>query len=156
MCSVTLRCSFQMDAALQLVRPGPATRPLLLVRRGRPRARDAADRTVTRLVQWVVGNLVHLDVRPDPLLVPIGERVELPRLVARRPVDLRRARAARRLVAADSGDPRVVGLERTQERLDLADATAAVGIALPQVRPLGAMLLRNRRDRGLDQLDPVA
>ena len=54
------------------------------------------------------------------------------------------------------GDPGVVRLERLDERLDLADVAAAVGVALPEVRPLGAVLLGDRGDRGLDQLQLVA
>ena len=48
------------------------------------------------------------------------------------------------------------GCERLDERLDLADVAAAVGIALPQVRALGAVLLGDRRDLGLDELQLVA
>ena len=60
------------------------------------------------------GISLTVDVGPDALLVPVGERVQLPDLVALRPLHLRRGRAARRLVAADPGDPGVVGLERVQ------------------------------------------
>src|SRR6187200_2687831 len=67
-----------MNPALELVRPGPATCPLLLVGGDRPGAGNAADRAVTRLVQRVEGNLVHLDVGPDALLVPVRERMDLP------------------------------------------------------------------------------
>src|SRR5881275_1408684 len=106
-----------MDAALELVGAGPAAGALLFLGRDRPRARDAPDRAEADVVKRVVGNLVDLDVGPDALLVPVGERVQLPDLVALRPLHLRRGRAARRLVAADAGDPAVVGLERLQQRL---------------------------------------
>src|SRR5436305_10179375 len=89
-----------VDAAFELVGAGPAACALLLVRRGRPGAGDAADRAVAGLVQRVVGNLVDLDVGPDALLVPVRERVELPDPVAVRPLELRSRSAARRLVAA--------------------------------------------------------
>src|SRR3954462_779244 len=144
MCSVTWspsRGCVEMDAALELVGAGPAPRPLLLVDGGRACTRDTADRAVAALVQGVVGNLVDGDVGPHALLVPVGERVELPDAVALGPLNLRRLRAARRLVAADAGDPRGVRRERVDERLDLPDVTAAVGVRLPQVRPLAAMLL---------------
>ena len=145
-----------VNAALELVRAGPATGALLLVRGRRAGARDAADRAVPRVVQRVGGYLVDVDVRPHPLLVPVGERVDLEDLVALRPLHLRRVDAARRLVAANPRDPGVVRLQRLDERLDLADVAAAVGIALPEVRPLGAMLLGDRRDRRLDELQLVA
>jgi hypothetical protein len=41
-------------------------------------------------VERVVGNLVDLDVGPDALLVPVGERVQLPDLEALGPLHLRR------------------------------------------------------------------
>ncbi len=106
-------------------------------------------------MERVVRDLVDVDIRPHALLVPVGERVDLEDLIALRPLDLRRLGSARRLVAADAGDPGVVRLERLHERLDLADVAAAVGIALPEVRALGAMLLGDRRDRGLDELQLV-
>src|SRR5436309_7397852 len=135
-----------MNPALELVGTGPSARALLFVLGDRPGAGNAADRAVTRLVERVVGNLVDGDVRPDALLVPVRERVHLPDAVALRPLDLRGLGAARRLVAPDAGDPGVVRLERLQQRLDLADVAAAVGIALPQVRALVAVLLGDRRD----------
>ena len=42
---------------------------------------------IARVVQRVVGNLVDVDVGPDALLVPVGERVDLPDAVALRPLD---------------------------------------------------------------------
>src|SRR5581483_7411702 len=89
-------------------------------------------------------------------LVPVGERVDLEHLVALGPLHLGRARATRRLVAADARDPRVVGFESADERLDLADLAAAIRVALPQVRALGAMLLRDRGDLRPDEPQLVA
>src|SRR3989442_10687380 len=129
-----------MNPALELVRAGPAARALLLARRGRPRAGNAADRAVPRLVQRVERDLVHVDVGPDALLVPVGEGVHLPHAVAIRPLELRRLRAARRLLAADAGDPGAVRLERGQQRPDLAEVAAAGRGGLPQGRPLASVL----------------
>src|SRR5215510_6315924 len=143
MCSVMCLLEWRVfvDPALELVRPGPPACPLLLVGCDRPGAGDAADRAVARLVQRVVGNLVHFDVRPDALLVPVRERVHLPDAVALGPLHLRRLGAARRLVSADAGDPGVVRVEGREERLDLADLAATIGVALPQIRALPAVLL---------------
>src|SRR5436189_6091060 len=105
---------FDVNATFELVRAGPAASALLLVGRGRPGAGNAADRAIARLVQRVVRNLVDLDVGPDALLVPVGERVELPDAVAVRPLQLRRRRAARRLVSADAGDPALIRFECLQ------------------------------------------
>src|SRR5439155_16924652 len=125
------RC-VDVDAALELVAPGPAPRALVLARLDGTRARDAADRRVARVVQRVVRNLVDVDVRLDALRVPVDERLHLPDAVALRPLDLLRVRARRRLLPADAGDPRVEAVERTLERLDLADVAAAVRLGLPQ------------------------
>src|SRR5439155_2561749 len=127
---------FDVNATFELVRAGPAAGALLLVGRGRPGTGNAADRAIARLVQRVVRNLVDLDVGPDVLLVPVGERMELPDAVAVRPLELRRRRAARCLVAADARDPGVVRAQRLEQRLDLADVAAAIGIRFPEVRPL--------------------
>src|SRR5437588_6212481 len=95
---IRLLC-FEVDAAFELVGAGPAAGALLLVRGGRPGAGDAPDRAVAGLVQRVEGNLVDPDVGPDSLLVPVGERVQLPDAVPLRPLHLRRQRPAWGLVA---------------------------------------------------------
>src|SRR6266487_1526369 len=106
---------FDVNATFELVRAGPAAGALLFVGRGRPGAGNASDRAVAGLVQRVVRNLVDLDVGPDGLLVPVGERMELPDAVALRPLQLRRRRPAGRLVAPDPGDPGVVWVERVEQ-----------------------------------------
>src|SRR5436309_2603874 len=145
-----------MDAALELVGAGPPARALFFVGADRSGARNAADRAVADVVQRVVRNLIHLNVGPNSLFVPLCQRMELPNTVALGPFELRRAGPARRLIAPDARDPGVVGLEDAEERLDLPDLAAAVGIALPEVRPLGPVLLRDRRDLRPDQREPVA
>src|SRR5215213_4738172 len=125
-----------MDATFDLVRAGPAAGALVLARDDRARARDAADRRVADVVQRVVRDLVHEHVRLDALRVPVHERLDLPDAVALRPLDAPRVLARQRLLAADPGDPGVIRRERPLERLDLAQMAAAVGVALPQVRPL--------------------
>src|SRR4029450_11790629 len=121
-----------VNPALELVGTGPPARALLFVLGDRPGAGNAADRAVTRLVQRVVRNLVHRDVCPDTLLVPIGERVHLPDAVALRPLELRRLGAARRLVATNARDPSVVRLERRKQGLDPADVAAHGAVPVPR------------------------
>src|SRR5262245_60988900 len=146
----------RMDAAFELVGAGPAACALLLLRGRRAGAGDAADRAVAGLVQRVVGDLVDVDVGPDALLVPVRERVQLPDAVALRPLDLRGVGAARGLVTAGAGGPGLVRLEHADERLDLADLAAAVGVPLPEVGALAAMLLGDRDHLGADEVQPVA
>src|SRR5438552_12814755 len=125
------RC-IDVNAALELLRAGPASRPLVLTRFDRTRARDATDGRIAHIVQRVVRNLVHVDVRLHALRVPVDDRLDLPDVVALAPLDALRVRARERLLAADAADPGVEGLERALERLDLANVAAAVRIALPQ------------------------
>src|SRR3989442_6248177 len=157
-----LLAGFDVDSALELVGAGPAAGALLLVRADRARARYAADRAEADVVERVVRDLVDGDVGPDALLVPVREWVQLPDVVALRPLHLRGGRPARRLVAPDSRDPRAVGLERLEERLDPPDVAAAGPVGLPEVRALLPVLLRHRdqppkRDQtGPPTLDPTA
>src|SRR5919198_4077076 len=120
-----------VDAALELVRPGPAPGPLVLAAGNGARARHAADRRVALVVQRVVRNLVHVDVGLDALGVPVDDGLHLPHPVALRPLELLRVRARQRLLTADAGDPRVIRLESALERLDLANVAAAIRLRLP-------------------------
>src|SRR4029453_4022836 len=133
-----------MDAALELVGAGPAACALLLVGCDGTRARDAADRAKADVVQRVVRNLVHGDVGPDALLVPVSKRMQLPDLVALRPLYFGGRCPAGRLVAADARDPGLVGLERLEQRLDLSHVAAAVRVGLPEVRAPAAVVLGDR------------
>src|SRR6266540_1258227 len=146
----------QMNPTLKFVGIRPPTGPFLLVGPRRARAGDAADRAIARVVQRVVRDVVRLDVAPDLLLAPVRERLDLPDAVPIGALDLPRVSTRRRLVPADTGDPGVVGLERLDERLDLADVAAAVGVPFPEVRALLFVLLGDGDDLGPDQLEPVA
>src|SRR3954447_11342761 len=63
-----------VEAALDLVGPGPATFAVA----SRSRARLAADRGIAAIVQRVIGVVVLEDVAPYVLLGPVGERSGLP------------------------------------------------------------------------------
>src|SRR3989454_3756194 len=125
------RC-IDVNAALELLRAGPASRPLVLARFDRTRTRDATDGRIAHIVQRVVRNLVHVDVRLHALRVPVDDRLNLPDAVPLGPLDLLRVRAGRRLPTPDPGDPRVVPTECTFERLDLADVAAAIRLPPPE------------------------
>src|SRR6187399_935766 len=121
------RCS-GMQTAFRLV----AARPTALAAGPGRRAVCTADRSVSALVELVDGEVARLDVRPDVVVRPVGERARLPDLVPFVPAELRRPRARRRLVATDAGDPAVEAGEGGAERPDLADRTAEVGVPLPE------------------------
>src|SRR5258705_672869 len=145
-----------VDAALELVRAGPASRSLVLAFDDGAGARDATDGRIACVVQRVVGNLVDVDVRLDALRVPVDDGLDLPDAVPLRPFDPLCVGARQRLLAADAGDPRVVGSQRTLERLDLADVTAAIGVGLPEVRPFLDRLLRDGDHLGALEPEPGA
>src|SRR5712692_808700 len=154
-CLLDQRC-VRMDPTFDLVGVRPAAGTLVLALDDGTRARDAADRRVADVVQRVVRNLVHADVRLHALRVPVDDRLDLPDVVALAPLDAPRVRARERLLAADAADPGSEGLERALERLDLANVAAAVRIALPQVRAFVRVLLRDGDDVRPDQLQAVA
>src|SRR5438105_9551166 len=124
-----------VDAALQLVRAGPASRALVLAAGDGACTGNAADRGIALIVKRVVRNLVDIDVGLDALRVPVDDRLHLPDAVALGPLDLLCGRARQSLLTADTGDPGVVRREGTLERFDLADVAAAVRLGLPE--PVG-------------------
>src|SRR5918995_4456696 len=138
MCSVIAlldQGGVHVDAALELPGAAPTSGALVLAYGDGPRAMNAPDRRIAAVVQRVVRNFVHGQVRVDALRVPVDERLDLPDAVALGPLDLLRVRARRRLLAANAGDPRVVAREGALEGLDLPDAAAPVGVGLPE--PVG-------------------
>src|SRR4051794_30544729 len=98
----------------------------------RPGAVGAADRGIAPVVKLVVGKAALAEVIPATPVVPVCERVRLPELVRLVPADLGRIRTRRGLVAPEAGDPGVEAAECAAERLDLADRTAEIGLALPE------------------------
>src|SRR5437588_5511415 len=137
MCSV-IRLLHQsrlaMDPTLELVGAGPAPCAFILAPLCGTSARNAANRRVARVMQRVVGNLVHVEVRAEALSVPVDDRIDLPDAVPIRPLNSLRIGPRQSLLAADPGDPRVVRRERPLQRLDFPDVTATVGVVLPEVR----------------------
>ena len=114
----------------------------------------AADRRVAVIVERVVREVVLTDVVPDVALGPVRERVQLPEVEALVPAELRRLGAAAGVLAADAGDPAVYGREGPAHRLDLADAAAGVGVAVPElVAVLGGLLLQREVVEAVE-LDP--
>src|SRR2546425_936771 len=159
MCSVIRllqRLCALVDAALELVRAGPAPRPLVLILLDGTRARNAPDRRIARIVQRVVRDLVHDYVRLQASGIPVHDRMDLPDAVPFRPLDPLRICTRERLLAPDAGNPGIVGSQRTLERLDLADVAAAIRVALPEVRALLDRLVRDGDDLGALEPEAVA
>src|SRR2546428_12500996 len=115
----------RVDATFDLVGVRPATRALVLSFDDGTGAGDAADARVPDVVQRVVRNLFHVDVRLHALGVPVDDRLDLPDAVALAPLDSLRISTRERLLAADAADPRVERLECPPQRPDLADVAGA-------------------------------
>src|SRR5439155_24804177 len=98
-----------------------------------PRAGPAADRRVTLRRKRVLEQLVVPLVSRDVAVGPWRERVDLHDAATDVEVDDRRVHTSRRLDPTESGHPRLLPLEGTGQRLDLAHCTALVGIGLPEI-----------------------
>ena len=133
-------------------RSPPSARRAPPRRARRPRAGDAADRAVAR--RRAAGCRESRSRRCTP------RRASRPSRRAgapsrRRSAPTTRPSACRARLGDWSrrmpGDPGVVRLERRDQRLDLADVAAAVGVALPEVRALALVLLGDGDHLGPDQ-----
>src|SRR6266851_692957 len=123
-----------MDPALQLLPLPPSGTRIRRIEWPR-RARLAPDAGVPELVQRQQRNRMRLCVVPHLLRGPPRERADLPnRLPARQRerLDLREIGPRRRLLAAESREPRVVGLQRGKERLDLVLRATGLRARLPE------------------------
>src|SRR5437660_4308020 len=133
-------------ALLRCVRlppPAPGAQVLALLRR--PRARRAADRGVTLVVERVVRKLVLAHVVPHLVLRPLGERVQLhDRAVVVVDLDLADVAAGRPLVATQAGDPRVEPGEMLLQRQHLAHLAAEEPVLDGVVEEVRAVLLHHR------------
>src|SRR3954447_5585483 len=130
-----------VDPALGLCGARPAAVAQVAARPDRLGAVGATDRRVAAIVERVVREVVLTDVVPDVSLGPVRKRVQLPEVEALVPAELRRLGTGAGVCPADAGDPAVYGRESAPHRLDLADATAGVGVAVPQLRPVLGLLL---------------
>src|SRR3989475_6422066 len=125
--------SFDVQPALGLGEAGPAPGPRILAGLHRAGAVGAADARIVLVMERVVGDLVQLDVGPDVLPLPFGERVELDQFELRVPFDQLGARARGRLLAADAGDPGFVAFQGSRQRLPLPLGAALVPLAPPEL-----------------------
>src|SRR5712692_2295311 len=158
--SLRVRGAFPVEAALLdlvLRFPPPAAGAFVLARDCGAGARFAADRCVPALVQRVIWEVVLLDVRPNLVSGPRGQRRDLRQALVL-PVgrDDESMRARRRLLAADTGDPRVVAMQRPREGPRLPDIAAQppqVGRLVKQVDAMAADHLGQIAGVGRDHLD---
>ena len=93
-----------------------------------------------------------VDVPPDLMGRPIGDRIDFHQMKFRVPCDLCRGGAKDSLVAANAGNPGVQSGKLLAEGFDLAERAASVRIAMPESGTV-AKFLRLGSERGLDAFD---
>jgi len=120
-----------MQSAFGFFQTCPASRAQILSRLDCSGAMRASDAWVTAIMEWVIGNVVLVDVVPDLLMGPVSDRVELHQAKLLIPFDLRRGRPHRGLLATDGGDPGPQRAELLAQGLDFAQRAALVGVAFP-------------------------
>src|SRR5437763_3187106 len=140
--------------------PPPAAGPRRLVGRDRARARRAADRLVTLVVERVVGDLALAHVVPDLLLGPLGERVQLDHgAVIVVDLDLAAVRPRGPLVTAQARDPGVERVQVLRQRAHLAHVAAEEAQVDGGLEQVDAVLAGHARDLvggGLDEIEVEA
>src|SRR5580704_11106166 len=97
--------SRRVQSALGFLEPGPASRSRVFAGLDASGAVRAADTRIPAIVQRIIGESVFVDVAPDLLRGPIGERVDLDQMKLRIPRHLERARSFGGLITTDTGYP---------------------------------------------------
>src|SRR3954466_510525 len=149
-----------MNAALDLVEPGPASGAFILTIGGLARAGPASDRTIALVLQRIVRDFVLANVFPNRVAIPIGHRVQLHDLAPGgfiKQIDFNDANFTARggLFAAQPGDPAIDVTQLILERQNFAHRAAEVRIALPKFGTMRLCLLLNGQI-GMERLDLVA
>ena len=113
-------------AVLILLRalPPPTTGSRRLMRQGRTGAGRATNRAIALGIEPVDRYLMRLDVIPHRLLGPVGQRVVFGNIANRVVFDHVQSSTTDCLLAALSGNPGLLALQRTQQGFDLAQVTA--------------------------------
>src|SRR6266498_4843804 len=150
----------RVDAAFDFVEASPPARPLVFAVGRLLGAGPAADGTVTLVVQWIVGDLLVLDVFPDGFAGPMGHRVELDDVTASRLVkdvylhDINVGPGVG-LLPAQAGNPTIEIRKPVAQRQHFPDRAAQVGLAFPEFRAIDVRLFLHRQVR-FERLDAEA
>ena len=130
-----------METALKLGQPDPTAGAQVVAGLDGLGAGPAADAGVALLVQFVVGDVVGMDVGPDVGFAPVNQGRNLDDAVLVIPAQDRCAGPRRRLVAAQGRYPGGVALQGLGHRHDFADVAAFVRVALIEVEAVIPLLL---------------
>src|SRR5262245_17262177 len=141
-----------VQAALLLLRPGPAAGAVVAALLHGGGARPATDARVALVVKRVVRHVVVNDELPDVVLGPPQERVHFHEVELGVPLDHASGMAVLGLVAANSADPRGVSLNRPAQGHDLAVVAALVRAVDVERAAVLALVLGDGRVRA-DQFD---
>src|SRR5208282_369432 len=141
-----LRLAWTMQPALLLLflLPPPSPGAFRLAGRDGTRARCAADRRETAVMQGIAGNAVLADEREHPLARPVEQRIYLDQPVMRIDRSKGDAGALVRLIRAQTRDPRGGACEGALEWLDLAYRAARAPRFERGVKPLDALAADQR------------
>src|SRR6266850_2529385 len=107
----TIYLSF-MNSTFALNSSAPTARAWHLTNLHRRRTRHATDRRIALIMKRVIGHVVLCNVVPDITRRPRGQRIDLDETKSLIPLDKTRARARRRLITANGGNPGAHPLQR--------------------------------------------
>src|SRR5271155_1520816 len=126
-----------MQAALRLL----GSRPAALTAAAGLGAGRAADRLVSLVMEWVVGEIALVDSLPELPVGPVGQRVVLPEATRHVTFDQLCPGPGRTVLATDAGDPAIGARERALECRDLRDRAAVLRARPWSVRAGGVLHL---------------
>src|SRR5579864_3957601 len=141
----------RMQPALGLCLACPAAGALAFARDHGAGAGPAANRGITLVVQWVVGDIVRDDKCPDVAVGPAQQGIDLYQVELGVPSDDVGLGPVGRLVAPDGGNPRVVASHRPAQGDDLAVVAALVRPRAIERSAMKSLILGHGRF-GPDQL----
>ena len=144
-------CFVQPALAFAGILPSSGAR--ILAGQDSGRAMGAPDARIIAVVQTVIGDFVKPDIGPDVFACPARQRIHFDELEPTIPFDQPGVRPGRRLITANTCDPRGVVFEDTSQWFDFAKITATVGIASPQgFAVLNGLLLGSEQRLDLQKL----
>ena len=120
-----------MQSALGFGETRPTTGARIFTGTDSARAMRAADAWIILIVQFIVWDVVVVDVAPDLLGSPVHDRIDFHEIELRVPLNSVRTGSGGGLVAANTGNPSVQLAELPAEWFDLTQAAAEVGVATP-------------------------
>src|SRR5688500_12114703 len=124
-----------VQSALGLAEVLPPARARIVSRKDGRGAMRTADTGIVAVVQGVIGHFMELEIGPDLVTAPAGQRIHFDQVELLIPLDETGIGAGRSLISPDAGDPRAVVCQDATQRLDFPQFTALIGLARPKCGP---------------------